>query len=300
MPHHGTLLKVSRDGRQTEILATGFRAPNGVCLNGDGTFFLTDQEGHWTPKNRINLIRRGGYYGNFWGYHDVTDPGDAAMEQPVCWITNRFDRSPAELMWVTSDAWGPLRGSLLNLSYGYGRIFVVPHEEVQGRVQGGMSPLPLPLLPTGVMRGRFHPGDGQFYACGLFGWAGNATQPGGLYRIRYTGQPLYLPTRLHARKSGLEITFAAPPDRTTAGNPASYAITVWGLKRSANYGSDHYDEKPLKVTAAEVSADGRTVFLRIADLRPTWGMEIKYTLKDDRGRPLDGLIHNSIHALADE
>src|SRR6185312_12397981 len=31
VPQHGTLLRVDRDGRRTEILATGFRAPNGVC-----------------------------------------------------------------------------------------------------------------------------------------------------------------------------------------------------------------------------------------------------------------------------
>ena len=94
VPQHGTLLRVSKDGVRTEILATGFRAPNGVCLNADGTFFLTDQEGFWTPKNRINRVKSGGFYGNMWGYHDVTDPSDSAMEPPVCWITNAFDRSP--------------------------------------------------------------------------------------------------------------------------------------------------------------------------------------------------------------
>ena len=41
-----------------------------------------------------------------WGYTDVTDTSDAAMEPPLCWITNEFDRSPAELLWVTS----PTRG----------------------------------------------------------------------------------------------------------------------------------------------------------------------------------------------
>ena len=50
VPQHGTLLRVSRDGCRTEILATGFRAPNGVCVNPDGTFFLTDQEGFWLPR----------------------------------------------------------------------------------------------------------------------------------------------------------------------------------------------------------------------------------------------------------
>src|SRR5262249_53912222 len=43
VPQHGTLLKVSKDGASTEILATGFRAPNGVCLNPDGSFFVSDQ-----------------------------------------------------------------------------------------------------------------------------------------------------------------------------------------------------------------------------------------------------------------
>ena len=137
VPQHGTLLRVSKDGAKTDILATGFRAPNGVCVNPDGTFFLTDQEGFWVPKNRINLVERGGYYGNFWGYHDVTDPSDAAMKQPLCWITNAFDRSPSELLWVTGDGWGPLKGSLLNFSYGYGKVYVVPHEKVGGQVQGG-------------------------------------------------------------------------------------------------------------------------------------------------------------------
>ncbi|MFV1968794.1 MAG: DUF6797 domain-containing protein, partial [Pirellulaceae bacterium] len=59
VPQHGTLLRVSKDGSRTDILANGFRAPNGVCLNPDGTFFVTDQEGHCTPKNRINLVEVG-------------------------------------------------------------------------------------------------------------------------------------------------------------------------------------------------------------------------------------------------
>ena len=79
VPHHGTLLKVTPDGRQTDIIATGFRAANGVCVEADGTFWVTDQEGNWNPKNRINHVRPGGFYGNMWGYHDVTDASDAAM-----------------------------------------------------------------------------------------------------------------------------------------------------------------------------------------------------------------------------
>jgi putative heme-binding domain-containing protein len=299
VPHHGTLLRVSADGSRTDILATGFRAPNGVCLNPDGTFFLTDQEGFWNPKNRINRVEPGRFYGNMWGYHDVTDPSDSAMEPPVCWITNAFDRSPGEPLWVDSDAWGPLKGALLNFSYGYGKIYVVPREVVGGRMQGGLCALPIPPFPTGVMRGRFHPTDGALYCCGMFAWAGNQTQPGGLYRVRATGKPAHLPVGLHARKGGLDLTFSEPLDRSRAADASRYAVKVWSLKRSEKYGSDHYDEHPLRLASAALSEDGRTVSLSLPDLRPTWCMEIKYTLRGSGGEPVEGVIHNTIHRLAE-
>ena len=170
VPQHGTLLKVSADGKKTDILATGFRAANGVCLNDDGTFFVTDQEGFWTPKNRINRVKIGGFYGNMFGFTNVTDTSDSAMEQPMVWITNDKDRSPAELVWVPKNAWGNIGGSLLNLSYGTGRAFIVPHEEVNGQWQGAVCELPMPAFATGIMRGRFG-SDGALYTCGMFAWA---------------------------------------------------------------------------------------------------------------------------------
>jgi putative heme-binding domain-containing protein len=301
VPQHGTLLRVGKGGGPTEILATGFRAPNGVCLNPDGTFFLTDQEGFWLPKNRINWVRRGGFYGNMWGYHDVTDTSDDAMEQPVCWITNAFDRSPGEIVRVesTNPAWAPLRGSLLNLSYGNGKVFVIPHELVDGRMQGGMCALPLPAFPTGVMRGRFHPSNGHLYACGLFAWAGDRTQPGGLYRLRATGKPMFVPVELHARRNTLAITFTGRLDRKAAADPSRYAARTWSLKRAVDYGSEHYDERPARIAGATVSDDGRTILLEIPDLRPTWCMEITYAIRSEAGEPVEGAIDNTIHRLGD-
>lgn len=299
VPHHGTLLKVTKDGKSTEILATGFRAANGVCLNPDGTFFVTDQEGFWTPKNRINLVEKGGFYGNMWGYTDLTDTSDSAMKQPLCWITNDFDRSPAELIWVTSDKWGPLKGALLNTSYGHGKIYVVPHEKISGQAQGGMCALPLPPFPTGIMRPRFHPVDQQLYILGMYAWAGNQTQPGGFYRVRYTGKPTDLPIGLKARNSTVEITFTDPIDASNAADIKNYEVKVWGLIRSKNYGSKHIDEHSLSVTQANLMPDGKTVSIELKNLAPTWGMEIKYKLKGLDGRAIVGTIHNTIHALKD-
>jgi hypothetical protein len=283
VPQHGTLLKVSADGARTEILATGFRAANGVCLNDDGTFFVTDQEGFWTPKNRINRVKPGGFYGNMFGYTRVTDPSDSAMEQPMVWITNAMDRSPAELVRVPKSAWGNLGGSLLNLSYGTGRAYVVPHEEIRGNWQGAVCELPMPAFATGIMRGRFA-ADGALYTCGMHAWAGNAITPGGFHRIRRGTSPARVPLAVHASKGALRVTFSDPVV------PGECAMKVWSLKRTKSYGSKHYDERLLTISGVNRSSDGLTLTLEIPDLAPTQCYELKVA---------DRVLHGTIHQLGD-
>ena len=296
VPHHGTLLRVDADGSRTHIVATGFRAANGVCLNDDGTFFVTDQEGHWTPKNRINRVKAGGFYGNMFGYSSVTNKSDAAMEQPMVWITNAKDRSPAELLWVPKNAWGSLGGSLLNLSYGIGRIFVVPHEQVHGQWQGAVCELPMPSFATGIMRGRFG-ADGALYACGLFGWAGSATAPGGFHRIRRTEKPAYVPIAIHAARGELSVTFSDPLDPASV-QPDAFAFKVWSLHRTANYGSKHLDEHPLEITKAKLSTDSHTVDIQIPALAPTQCYELKLRLTGQHGEPIERSLHGTVHKLS--
>jgi hypothetical protein len=294
VPHHGTLLRVAADGSRTDILANGFRAANGVCVNDDGTFFLTDQEGYWTPKNRINRVHPGGFYGNMTGYSDVTDPSDSAMEQPVVWITNHKDRSPAELVWVPKDAWGGLGGALLNLSYGTGRAFIVPHAECNGAWQGAVCELPLPAFPTGIMRGRFG-ADGALYACGMFAWAGNATEPGGFHRIRNTGRPAHLPLRIDASPGRLRVTFS--DDLAPGVEAGDFKFTTWSLRRTARYGSDHHGTKRLPIEAVRLSTDLRTVELDIPALAPTQCYELIARLKTSGGAVVERNLHGTLHHL---
>ena len=298
VPQHGTLLRVSADGGRTDILATGFRAANGVCLNDDGTFFVTDQEGFWTPKNRINRVKVGGFYGNMFGYSSVTNTSDAAMEQPMVWITNVKDRSPAELLWVPKNMWGALGGSLLNISYGTGRVFLVPHEEVGGEWQGAVCELPMAAFATGVMRGRFG-SDGALYTCGLYGWAGNAIAPGGFYRIRRGDKPAHLPLTVHATKGALSVTFSDPLAPASV-NSDAFAFKIWSLKRTADYGSKHYNEHPLEVKAARLGADGRTVTIEIRALTPTQCYELKAKLLGADGSGIERSLHGTIHQLSEK
>ena len=298
VPHHGTLLRISADGTHTDILATGFRAANGVCLNDDGTVFVTDQEGHWTPKNRINRVKVGGFYGNMFGYTEATDSADSAMEQPMVWITNDKDRSPAELVWVPKNAWGSLGGALLNISYGTGRAFIVPHEEVGGQWQGAVCELPIPAFPTGIMRGRFGD-DGALYTCGMFAWAGNATTPGGFYRIRRDDKSAHVPLAIRATKGTLTVTFSDPIDPASV-KPDAFTFKVWHLKRSAEYGSNHYDEHALDIAAARLGSNGRTITIDIPTLEPTQCYELVIKARSSDGASIVRSLHGTIHALPDK
>lgn len=298
VPQHGTLIKVSADGKNSEILANGFRAANGVCMNPDGSFYVTDQQGYWNPMNRINRVTKGGFYGNMWGYGAPKDSSDAAMIQPMCWIDMKYDRSPSELLWVESDQWGPLNGSLLNLSYGYGKIFVVMTQMVGEQEQGGMVELPVPQFPTGIMRGRFNPKDGQLYSCGMAAWAtSRMIQVGGLYRVRYTGKDLHLPVKMKALDAGMELEFSAKLDEASASDPSNYEINTWDIKRTRAYGSKRYNEKSLKISEVKVSPDGKKVMIYLPEIKPSWIMEIKYGLKAADGSDFEGAIQNSVYDL---
>jgi hypothetical protein len=178
-------------------------------------------------------------------------------------------------------------------------VFSVLHEQVDGKRQGGMIELPIPAFPTGVMRGRFRSQDQQLYLCGMFAWAGNATSPGGLYRLRATDQPMALPVAMNIKESGLHLTFAEPIAPGSV-RPENIAIKSWALKRTKKYGSDHLSEKLLKVSSAVVLEDGKTVRIAVDELAPTWCMEIKFGFQTSRGTPAEGTIHNTIHSVEKE
>ncbi|MBM4015438.1 MAG: heme-binding protein [Planctomycetes bacterium] len=315
VPQHGTVLRVRRDGSATDVVACGLRAANGIAVLPDGAMVVTDQEGFWTPKNRINWIPPGSgepprFYGNLLGWHDGVSADDAAMEPPLCWLTNEFDRSPAEALPVPAGRFGELGGQLLCTSYGEGRLFLVLHEAVEVAAPGGGAgsgeratrslrqgaALALPGLafPTGVMRARFAPDRDELFACGMFAWAGDATQPGGLYRIRRTAAPLQLPLALTATATGLRLTFSSPLAPATV-TPAAFTVKRWSLRRSAEYGSPHVEERRVPTVAARLLADGRTVDLELPGLAPTWCYELRYVLTAADGGEVAGTLHGTLH-----
>ena len=148
------------------------------------------------------------------------------------------------------------------------------------------------------MRGRIRPHDHGLYLSGLFAWASSQNaREGGLYRIRPTGKASYLPVGLSTRGKTIKLVFSDAVDATRATEVDRYSIKVWSLKRTASYGSKHYDEHEIAVTSAIVSEAARSVMLTVPDLAPTKCMEIKCRVPCPDGEDVERVIHNTIHKL---
>jgi hypothetical protein len=334
-PHQGTLLRVSRDGSQLEVYATGFRAPNGSAIGPHDEITVSDNQGHWMPASKLNLVRKGGFDGMTPAAHHelalqrggtnlVVNPSDPKSraslkvapfdanapiplhyDEPICWLPMNMDNSSGGQVWVRGDKWGPLKDHLLFMSYGHCTLFSVMMEEVDGVTQAGMVRFPF-KFPTGVMRGRSHPRDGQIYLCGLRGWQTDGTKEGGVYRVRDTGRPVYMPAELHTSKDGLKVVFTSELDATSASDPANYSIEQWNYAYSGSYGSADFslaDPKlkrhdKVEIKSAKLGKDGKTILLEIPNLQPVDQMKIKMTLKAADGSPVNQEIYNTIHKVA--
>ncbi len=317
----GTIMKVSPDGKKLEVVATGFRAPNGISVGPDGQLTSGDNEGTWVPQCPINWIKPGGYYGVKETAHRPVLP---ERDKPLCWLPyGTFDNSGGSQVWVTSDKWGPFAGELLHLSYGQCALFLVMKESVKGQMQGGVVRIPVNFTSS-AMRGRFNPRDGQLYVTGLLGWQTKAVKPTGLDRVRYTGKPVYSAAKLKVLKDGVQLTFTQPLDAAAAGDLQNYSAQRWDLEthyvddkvvegrivrapnfNPLNYGghevlpADHLKigRETVNITGTKLSDDGKTVTLQMADFKPVQQLIIKFLLKARDGTPIEQEVAQTIHVL---
>jgi hypothetical protein len=300
-PHQGCLLKVSRDGSQLEVYATGFRAPNGIAIGPNGEITASDNEGHWVPASKLSLVKKGGFYGVIPAAHRKPEP--TSFEPPLCWIPVSFDNSSSGQVWVTGEKWGPFKDHLLFLSYGKGTLFHVMLDRIDSEVQAALTQFPL-RFNSGIMRARFNPVDGQLYICGMRGWQTSGLDDGGFYRVRYTGKAVHMPCEFHVLNDGVSITFASPLNAASATEAQNYQIEQWNYKWTEEYGSPEFStmnpsarlHDKIGLKEVRLSPDKRKVFLAIPSLKPVDQMKIRFRIAAADGTPIDDQILCTIRA----
>ncbi len=298
-PTGGCLLKVSKDGKKSEVFSTGFRHPIGMGMSPTGILTGADQEGNWMPATRIDEYKKGGFYGDMRGHHRTTPP--TTFDPPLCWLPREVDNSAGGQVWLPDKTFGPLAGLPLHFSYGRCRPFVLLRQALpNGGVQGGVAALNVQFL-SGVCRGRFG-ADAHLYVCGLNGWQTAAQADGCLQRVRYTGKPLEVPTAMEVKGNTIRLTFSSALDPKAVAPVENYRCAWWNYRWSGDYGSKRWkvsdanaegqDEVPVR--SAKLLADGRTLEITFESLKPVMQMQVGYNLKSSDGKTVVGSVFLTI------
>ncbi|HRI16629.1 MAG TPA: hypothetical protein PLX89_26860, partial [Verrucomicrobiota bacterium] len=302
--HAGALFRVSPDGKQFEVIARGFRAPNGIGVRADGQVTTGDNEGTWVPTSPINWVDGKSFHGVI----NSKTPKEVAdlYAPPIMWLSHSdFCNSNGGQIWVTSDRWGPFRDEMLYESYGKSSLFVVMRQDISnGRQQAAAVRFPLKFTSS-VMRARFHPHDGQLYVAGLSEWQSNAARITGFDRVRYTGKPVYSVRGVKVVPGGVQLTFTQPLDPASAEDAQNWSGKRWNYVRSENYGSPEIGvsnpqkkgRENLNITGARLSADRKSVTLSIEDLRPAMQQSLKWSIKAADGTEISQEIQQTIHEI---
>jgi putative heme-binding domain-containing protein len=268
---HEGLLRISPDGKTIDVLAVGFRNPDGLGLLPDGMLTVPVSEGDYAPASAICAVRQkagqppASPVPNFRG----TPPA-----LPMVYLPRGLDHSSGGQAYVSSDRWGPLGGQLLHFSFGSCTHFLVLRDEGAEQPQGAIVPL-VGDFRSGVHRGRFSPADGQLYVSGMNGWHVYAVDDGCFQRVRYSGGTLQQPIGIRAHRNGVLLRFSSPLDRSVAGDPANHFAQCWNYRYGPSYGSpefspSHYGtvgHDPLAIRSATVLPDGHSLFLEMPDVQ---------------------------------
>jgi glucose/arabinose dehydrogenase/cytochrome c2 len=298
---NGTILKISPDGRNFEVIATGLRGPYLGLHPENGTLTASDQQGNFVPSTPIYLIKKGDYYGVQPTMHRTDNP---EIAPPLTWIPHSVDRSSIGQAWVTGNKMGPLNGDLIHFSFGHPGLFRVLIDSASQVVQGGVSFINA-NYPAPTSKGALNPADEQLYVTGFNLWGSSSNGISALLRLRYTGKPSYMPNHFRAGKQGIVIGFDSPLDAAAAANAANFQVKRYNYQRTEEYGSGHFKldgsvgEETLPVAASYLSPDKKHVLLLVPDMTEIMQMEVAYHLQAADGKEMSDHFYFTVNHVSD-
>ena len=267
--------------RKTKKIAYGVRNCMGIGGSGD-YFWAAPQEGTWTPASAIIEVNQGEHYGSGVNKKDIAPP--------LCYIPRGIDNSTGGMVEITSKQWGPFQGSHIGLSYGSGTHYLILRDATGPRPQGAVVPMSGDFL-AGVMRGDFHPQDGQLYVAGLDGWGDYSVRDGCLQRVRFTGNKVRKPMGFKIHANGIRIDFTTSLDSQSTADVKKFFAQAWNYEYAKRYGSPEFSIKQpdslghdlLAIQSVTLSKEGNSIFVEIPDLEPVMQLHIRMHLKDEDG-----------------
>lgn len=189
----GWIAKVSPDGQDWELVASGFRNEYDIAFNADGELFTYDADMEWdvgTPwyrPTRVNHVISGAEF----GWRSGTGKWPVWYPDSLGSVVDIGPGSPTGITFGTSAKFpAKYQRALFISDWSYGVIYAV-HLTPSGSTWAGEAERFLSAAPLPVTDLVVNPADGAMY----FTIGGRRTQSG-LYRVTYSGDDSVAPAEL--------------------------------------------------------------------------------------------------------
>ncbi|NNE90285.1 MAG: hypothetical protein HKN23_01425, partial [Verrucomicrobiales bacterium] len=303
---------VTLDGKGGfEPVAMGTRSPSGLGANAAGDMFFSDQQGTWIPATPIYHLRKGVFYGNQEALETQKLPGSPVKMKspppanvpypealrstpefvpPAVWLPyNKMGRSATDIELIDQDGkFGPFDGQFLVGEFTNASISRVFLEKVGGEYQGACFPF-LDGFPSAVFRLKFATDGSLIVGMTNRGWSSLGNRSYGLQRVRFSTDTAPFAIReMRARPDGFELEFTQPVDPESIRETGVLEMSSYTYLYSSAYGSGEIETKPHSIQVSGISDDGKTVRLKVENLRELYVHELRTSgLKSADGIPLD-------------
>jgi len=286
VPYRGWVLRVDPRTGDMEPYALGFRSPNGIGFDTEGNLYVTDNQGDWIGTSPVYHVEQDKFYGHAASlvWRDGWD-GGVPKNTPVADLDKMRTRpaiqfphgvlanSPTQPIADTSGGkFGPFAGQVLIGEMNHPHIIRCMFENVAGKRQGAATTLIAKGLPKGIGRFAFDKNGTLWVGHDKRdkGWGGGT----GLSRITWNGKT---PMDVHTMKltdTGFAFAFTKPVDPATV-NADAFTMSRYYYEYHEKYGSDRYDNTPVKITDVTISENKRTVRVTVDALKAGYVYDVK-------------------------
>jgi hypothetical protein len=314
----GWCVRVTPDGKMIPT-CSGIRSPGGIGFNASGDVFYTDNQGLWNGSSSLKWLKPGSFQGNPTGnkYHELAKlpappnpvSGSRVLTEhlkfpdyippAVVLPHGKLGQSPTGIACDTTEGkFGPWKTQLYVGEQTHSQVQRICLEQINGIYQGAAFPF-LEGFEAGLIPLNLDQDAGILFAGGSNrGWASRGSKKFTFERVKWTGKTPFEILTMTATSDGFILQFTEPVDPATAGNPASYSMAAWTYILQSSYGSPEVDQATPMITAATVSADKKSVRLKIDGLvrghvhhlvskgvksaagNPLWHADAYYTLNE--------------------
>jgi hypothetical protein len=279
----GWCVRITPDGKMIPT-CSGIRSPGGIGFNATGDAFYTDNQGPWNGSSSMKWLKPGSFQGNPTGnkYHKLAnlpappEPTDGSrvltehlkfpeyIPPAVVFPHAKIGQSPTGITCDTSNGkFGPWNHQLYVAEQTHSQVQRVFLEKVNGIYQGAVFHF-LEGFEAGLIPISLDTKTGMLFTGGSNrGWGSRGSKSFTFERVKWNGKTPFEILTMTANSDGFTLNFTEPVDPTTASDPASYSMTAWTYILQSSYGSPEVDHATPKITAANVSADKKSVRIKV-------------------------------------